>query len=1160
MTVISKEPIKSVADAARYHDKSFNVAAGKKADNYYINEKATAHWEGRGAEILGIGGRAVTKKEFVAFLSGRMPHPDTGKIQNLANNSKGEQRRPGIDFTIAPPKSVSIAGLVGKDDRVVAAHLAANARAMKWFEKHASLIRVKDENGRNRPELAGNLLYASVLHETNRENEPQIHSHNVIVSAVYDEARHTWRSLTNDLLHVLRARGDIIYKTELAAGLKELGYELEYAENGVDFEIKGFTREHVETFSTRAAQVRDALLRQGIDPAEASFDSRRVAKLDSRATKQEHPRDVLQSVWEETARGANLDVAAFVRRAQVRSADHAPSQRQHGFGVDGAGVGDRTTRRAGRERGFSAGGVSDGGSADTLRAVAWAIEHLSEREQAFALSDLEITAVKFSRGIIDDVEWAIEEHIRNHILVERGLSPSGQIQYTTHKAIDSELRLAENILAGRAEGNVILDQESEFDAAVKAFEARKEQEAGEPFKLSKEQINAAHNVLMHPDSFQGIQGEAGTGKTAALAMVNDVASAKGWEMIGLATSAAAAKELEASSGINSDTVAGYFAKRESAIRAMEVCLTELRTSLEGRESIRGIEDLRIEARKLVVTGEGVDFGKHRYTFDHQRGEVFRSPDNLRNALGAFLTDFGTRHRPGAARARETAVTFADRARASTMSAAVDAATSLGRRWTTFEQVGTAETVAARNALYLAREGTASDLDIEYTRTQAQLSNLRRYGNVEGRKTLIVMDESSLTGAFDTERISSLAREIGARVVFQGDIKQHGSVAAGRAFEQAQKAGMHVSVLEETRRFRDATAQTRQALKDMKAGKYAKAIERLDTLEVEDNELASVVAERYVDNLAQLKGRGIQDPRVGIVAVTNRDRKDINAAIHDLLAKEGLIEDRDVTKRHLDDPKMTQAEQRYVSMLQKKKVSALVYRKTYREIGVEKGDVLTVIGFDVGKNRIFARNAAGQRIEINPQRQDYFSPAIWENRVFSVGDRVETRAIIRLPGQELERVDNGTQGVIVSLDENGAKIRWTHERKESELKNDDLRFVDHAYAHTSYKEQGATNHREIIAVSEVGAMVFNREAAYVAASRAKDNTEIVTSDLETLLDHAGRDVGKTTSVDFKAEDQSDGKVNQTPKLDRKPGGPTRDGTRTKTHKREISQDPGNLLEF
>ncbi|MDL5400810.1 AAA family ATPase, partial [Escherichia coli] len=69
---------------------------------------------------------------------------------------------------------------------------------------------------------------------------------------------------------------------------------------------------------------------------------------------------------------------------------------------------------------------------------------------------------------------------------------------------------------------------------------------------------------------------------------------------------------------------------------------------------------------------------------------------------------------------------------------------------------------------------------------------------------IVMDESSLTGAFDTEKISNLAREIGARVVFQGDTKQYGSVAAGRAFEQAKNSGMKVSVLQETRRFDKAT--------------------------------------------------------------------------------------------------------------------------------------------------------------------------------------------------------------------------------------------------------------------------------------------------------------------------------------------------------------------
>ncbi|MGY6258946.1 MobF family relaxase [Paraburkholderia caledonica] len=1121
--MISKEPIKSVGDAARYHDKSFNQDAGQKADNYYINEKATARWEGRGAEILGIRGNAVEKKDFVNFLSGKLVNPETGEVVDLAKNSKGENRRPGIDFTVAPPKSVSIAGLVGKDDRIVAAHMVANERTMQWFEKHASIIRVKDENGRNRQERAGNLLYASVLHETNRENEPQIHSHNVIVSAVYDEKRKAWRSLTNDMLHNLRAQGDVIYKAELAGALKTLGYELEYATNGVDFEIKGFTREHVDTYSTRATQVRDALLKRGIDPGEASFDARRIAKLDSRAAKQEHPREVLQEIWQETARKAGLDVEAIVQSARERSPSLS-DERGAGvrrpdasIGLDGnhqsatqeaLGVRDATNAQRtspGRE------GVEGEPSLGAMRAVSWAIEHLTEREQSFELADLEIAAVKFSRGMIDDVDAAVQRHIDNHMLVERGTTDDGRLLYTTHRAIDSEMRLAENIQSGRDAGNTILGNGSEFDAALRAFEQKKEQETGKPFKLSGEQVNAARNVLMHPDSFQGIQGEAGTGKTAALAMVNDVALAKGWDVIGVATSAAAAKELEAASGMKSSTVAAYFAARDTQIRTIESRLVELRDALDKRENIRDTDALRMESRRLTVKGSDIEFGTNRYSFDHQRGEVFKSPDNLRNAIGAALTEVAARHRNPSTEAAKEGETFGSRVRAG----AFQLAGSLGRRLSTFEQVGTVEAIAARNTLYETRPGPGSELKRELLVKQAELANLRRYGNVEGKKTLIVMDESSLTGAFDTEKISNLAREIGARVVFQGDIKQHGSVAAGRAFEQAQNAGMNVSVLEETRRFVDATAPTRQALLEMKAGNYSRAIGMLDTSEVGEGKLAGKVAERYFENLTALETRGVQQPKVGVVAMTNRDRKAINAAVHAKLAENGLVSSQDFHKPHLDDPKMTEAEQRYAVMLREKKVDVLVYRKTYREIGVEKGDVLHVTSYDVDRNRIHAVNTHGKAIEINPQRQDYFSPAVLESRLFSAGDRIETRAIIRLPDQELQRIDNGTPGVITEIDESGAKVRWTRTGKESYLKNDDIRFVDHAYAHTSYKEQGATNDREIIAVSVTGAKVFNREAAYVAASRARDNTEIVTEDRVGMMRNAGEDVGKTTAVEFES---------------------------------------------
>ena len=73
-------------------------------------------------------------------------------------------------------------------------------------------------------------------------------------------------------------------------------------------------------------------------------------------------------------------------------------------------------------------------------------------------------------------------------------------------------------------------------------------------------------------------------------------------------------------------------------------------------------------------------------------------------------------------------------------------------------------------------------------------------------------------------------------------------------------------------------------------------------------------------------------------------------------------------------------------------------------------------------------------------------------------------------------------------------------------------MDLSYARTTFKEQGATNDREIVAVSKAGARVFNAQAADVAATRARGNTEIVTSDSETMLRNAGKEVGKTTAID------------------------------------------------
>lgn len=1087
--MISMHEIGSAEGAAIYFEKAFSQDGVVHADNYYIGEKSTALWQGRGAEILGLEGKIVNKEDFTAFLEGKLSNPVTGEIQDLSKNSKGADRLLGWDFTVAPPKSVSIVGLVGNDERVQAAHLAANERAMSWLEKNASVIRVFDEKEGRSAKQAGNLLYATVLHETNRNNEPQIHSHNVIVSAVFDDEAQKWRSLTNEELFVLRQGADSIYKAELSHALQRAGYKIEHDPNGVDFEIAGLSREQIEAYSTRRTEIVKALKDRGLKYSDADYQQRMITAIDTRSAKHDQPRDILHSVWQDVAAIAKLDVEKLVSNSKANAITNENSVP---------------------------------GQSNATNAVLWAVAHLSEREQSYKRTDIELAALKFGKGRIDEIEKAVDQQIEKGVLVDRGINAKGASLLTTKKAIELEKEYVANIKDGIGKGKVVLSSEAEFTAALNRFEDRKSKEIGAPFKLSGEQLVAAKNVLTHGDTYQGVQGDAGTGKTAALEMVREVAEAKGWVVMGIATTSAAAKELQASSGISSQTVAGFLKDRDNALRLAEMEIVELRKALATREAPPQSAISRIEIHKLSVNSEGIDKGAVRYAFDNERGAVYRSPDNLRNQLGAFLLDAADKQKRGKTVDRGAIrESLGDRLRVRAGTSGAAMAEAIGKRLTTYEKVGTVESIAARGALHLQQDRELSALRFQIESKQAEIANINQSGNAAGRKTLLVMDESSLTGIDDAVKITRLAKTVNARVVFQGDVKQHGSVPAGKAFDQALDAGMNKSVLQETRRFDNATGPTKEAVALMSSGRMSEAISKLDRIEVENRDLSAVVSVRYLKNLEELKTSGSKTQLVGVVAITNDDRKEINKAVHDILSKNGHVTGRSFEKQHLDNPKLTEAEQLHASMLQNAGVDRLSFRKAYQEIGVKKNDVVRVTGFNAEKNLVTIINSRGKEIQFNPKQQDFFTPLRMESREYGVGDKIEARSNIHFDDKKMRRIDNGERGIISAIDEKGATIKWAaptsakDEAREVRLNNDQLRMVDLSYARTTYKEQGATNDREIIAVSKVGAKVFNTQAAYVAGSRAKGNTEIVTSDYETMLRNSGKLMEKTTAIDVDA---------------------------------------------
>ncbi len=1113
--MISFSKISSAAGAAKYHDKAFNQDGSlAQADNYYVNEKAVAVWQGKGAELLGINGKEVEKDQFVAFLSGKMPNPETGQIQNLNDASNGKDRRLGFDLTVAPSKSVSVVALVAGDTRVTDAHANANKAAMQWLEANGAMVRTS-KDGVVKTENKGNLLYASVTHVTNRDNEPHLHTHNVVVATVYDQDAGKWRSLTNDEIMRLRTKADAVYKSTLAHELKNLGYGIEYAKNGVDFEIKGFTKEQVNAFSSRSNEIAQALGSVGLDKSDASYGARQTATLDSRKAKNELDRGTLTNLWASISDRVGLNHDAIVSEAKGRAVE-TKAQRSNVVQDKLDTIGEAVPSAI---KSLLHSKNIDPSQKSALLAVSWAVKHHAERDQAFRSTDLEFTALRFlkSAGTISDVQWAIGAHKENRLLIDRGSDVNGAQYLTTARAIKSEEDLFAAIQQGKNQGNTILGNREEFNTAIRDFNEMKSRETGSEFKLSKEQIRAAHNVLMHPDGIQGIQGEAGTGKTAALAMVRTVAESKGWVVQGMATSASAAVELESASGIKSMTIAGFFAERERAIQVAKAEIDGLKSKIID---MAGGKSQPLESRVLNVSGEFTSFGKARYVFDHAQGEVYKSRLTISNAIGTYLLDFAGKARSGAT--ISNGESFLSQLKSGALAAGANFSEKIGRSITTLDQVGTVEAISARRSLYLDRESPIGDMKETLQRKEAELANLQKNGRADGKRVLMVMDEASLTGAEDMTRFLKQAKEINARVVLQGDTKQHSSVPAGLAFAQAQAVGMNVSVLKETRRFDRAAKDAKQAVRLMQGGEYQKGIATLRNTTVEEGKFVAKTAERYISNLEVLKGKGITDPLVSVVTMTNRDRKAINEAISAGLASRGHIGTESFSRVHLDYPKITDAQRNIAGELQAALVDSIVIKKTDKTIGVARNEVLSVKSYDLVKNLVHAVNQDGRAVRFNPQVFGAFAPAIQERRDFRQGDKVEARDVLYIQKDgkeknghaEKERIANKTKGVIESIDKDSAVIKWAN-GSVTKVGGLDMMHIDHSYAHTTFIEQGATTHREIIAVSKIGGQIFNREAAYVSATRAKGITEIVASEAgwENMLKNAGRQVDKTTAVDW-----------------------------------------------
>jgi conjugative relaxase-like TrwC/TraI family protein len=277
-----------------------NVSA-QQAKHYYKREDRTSRdrslaksettsldstWFGSGADRLSLS-LEIEQTDFQKILEGTSPAGESLSARKI----NLETRRAATDFTFSAPKSVSIAALVQGDRRVVEAHDQAVKSVLTEMEEQFSQTRIRTEQGQIKVST-DNLLVGIFRHEKSREQDPQLHSHALVMNCT-QLSNGQWRSLSNELIvHHSKFLGQV-YQNELAHQLSECGYEIEQRNNG-QFELKGYT-ELKETFSTRRRQIEEHLA-----PLESpTLKQREHAALTTRQAKVQIDAEVLSQRWEE---------------------------------------------------------------------------------------------------------------------------------------------------------------------------------------------------------------------------------------------------------------------------------------------------------------------------------------------------------------------------------------------------------------------------------------------------------------------------------------------------------------------------------------------------------------------------------------------------------------------------------------------------------------------------------------------------------------------------------------------------------------------------------------------------------------------------------------------------------------------------------------------
>lgn len=519
----------------------------KSGDEIYYqqNPEEIGIWQGELATALCLeAGSEIDPEQFKRLLHQIHPTQDVALVER-------SQEVAGLDFTFSAPKSVSILIEIHPDSEIREelrnAHNNAVERVRKLVESEYSGYQTREPDGSRGLRGTGKMLSSSFNHSTNRNHEPDTHTHLFVFNNVQDETG-KWRSLDARELFKNEYYFGMTYRSELASELENLNYDLRVTDREQGFfELSAISEVQIRASSSRAQEIEVERERMILEKgSELTKNEHESAKTSTRGAKKKVDRDEI--------RAQNIEFASTFETTPLKKSEPLTPQ------------------------------------ITAFEALEIATNALSEKEAIFKKEELYRAALKVGLGsgiTLSTIETAALKN-DNLIFLENN-------RMTTHEISEIESSILRDIEAGRGQYEAVLETE----AALKSIDvASQKRELETGFSLTSGQRATGSAILSNKSSILLVSGDAGSGKTTLLADVNRLAQENGRTIFGAAYTGSAAAEIEAASGIKSQTLHSLLLKKSEIPENSMIVVDE--ASMLGSRQFRELQEYAAVSHSQIV--------------------------------------------------------------------------------------------------------------------------------------------------------------------------------------------------------------------------------------------------------------------------------------------------------------------------------------------------------------------------------------------------------------------------------------------------------------------------------------------------------------------------------------------------------------------------------